>query len=87
MGISVPPEKNTSIKYITQNKKLTEILNREELILLSILDPISSKLPDSVTKNWLSVKTAYSISREFCLNMHRKREKLYDEKDNMDKIT
>ena len=68
-------------QYTTQNSKLSEILNNEELIMLSILDPVSSKLPETVIRNWLSVKTAYSISREFCYNMHRKREKLYQEMD------
>jgi hypothetical protein len=68
-------------QYITQNGKLSEILNNQELIMLTILDPLSSKLPETVTKNWLSVKTAYSISREFCYNMHKKRDKLYQDLD------
>jgi hypothetical protein len=71
-------------QYISQNNKLGEILNNEEMIMLTILDPVSSKLPEAVTKNWLSVKAVYCISREFCYNMHRKREKLYKD---MEKVT
>jgi hypothetical protein len=64
-------------QYISQNKKLGEILNDKERIMLTILDQVSSKLPEVVAKNWLSVKAVYSISREFCYKMCRKKEKLY----------
>ena len=66
-------------QYIAQNSKISEILNNEELIIQTILDPVSSKLPEIVRKNWVSVKTAYTLSRQFCSNLHRKREKLYSE--------
>ena len=51
---------------------------------MTILDPVSSKLPEAITKKWLSIMAVYSISREFCYNMHRKREKLYKD---MEKVT
>jgi hypothetical protein len=52
------------------------------MIMLTILDLVSSKLPEAVTKKWLSVKAVYCISREFCYNMHRK-----EKNKDMEKVT
>ena len=65
-------------QYLEQNKFISEILDVEDKILLSILDPLSSKLPDSVTKSWLSPNHVYKLSRQLCFNIHSKRKKLYD---------
>ena len=66
-------------QYILQNSRISEILNDEELIIQTILDPVSSNLPEIIRNNWVSVKTAYTLSRQFCYNLHQKREKLYSE--------
>ena len=66
-------------KFFSQNKNISKLLNNEDLIILSILDPLSSKLPESVVRNWLSPKQVYKFSRQFCYNLHRKREKLYSD--------
>ena len=68
-------------QFVKKNKKLSEILDSEDMLILSILDPLSSKLPESVTKNWDSAKDVYKISRQFCWNVHKKREKLYKDFD------
>ena len=70
-------------QYILQNKSISEIFQNEDQMILSILDPLSSKLPGNVTKNWLSPNSAYKLSRQFCYNMHRKRDKLYQEEDKL----
>ena len=46
-------------------------------MMLSVLDPLHSKLPENVSKGWQSSKKAYENSRNFCFNMHKKRDKLY----------
>ena len=63
-------------QHLNQNKFLSEIFYNEDQLVLSILDPLSSLLPDSVTNNWMSPKLAYSMSRLFCYNIHKKRDKL-----------
>ena len=68
-------------RFVENNKKISEILENETLIMLSILDPLHSKLPESISRGWQSGKIAYEISRKFCFNMHMKREKLYKECD------
>ena len=68
-------------QYFTQNGNLSDILTNEDLIVQMILDPVSAKLPETLKNNWVSVKTAYSLSRQFCYSIHRKREKLYKEVD------
>jgi len=51
--------------------------------MIMILDPLSSKLPDDITMNWSSATAAYEISRKFTYRMHLKREKIYNEVDNI----
>ena len=68
-------------KFVNINPHVGEVLGKEKLIMMMILDPLNTKLPEDLTKNWSSVKEAYKLSRSFIYNMHRKREKFYDTKD------
>ena len=68
-------------KYVGLNKHVTSVCDDEQQLIISILDPLSSKLPDLVTSNWTSVKEVYSLSRKFIYRMHLKREKIYREID------
>ena len=68
-------------QYFSQNCNISDILTNEDIIMQMILDPVSAKLPDTLKNNWVSVKTAYRLSRQFCYNIDRKREKLYNEVD------
>ena len=64
-------------KLMTSNKSIGVILNNEDNMVISILDPISSKLLQPVRQGWDSVNNAFSLSRKFCSDIHRKREKIY----------
>ena len=68
-------------KLLEINGKIAQTFENENQILISILDPVSSKLPEAVRQGWTSVNTAYEISRQFCYDMHRKRDKFYKELD------
>ena len=68
-------------QYFSQNCNISDILTNEDIIMQMILDPVSAKLPDTLKNNWVSVKTAYRLSRQFCYSIDRKREKLYNEVD------
>ena len=76
-----PYYQNIREEYLPQlimlNPHISQILNNEKQLILSILDPISSKLPLTVKDSWSSVKGAYEVSRKFCSDMHRKRDKFY----------
>ena len=63
------------------NTHLSSILDKQEQVILSILDPVSSKLPENVRKGWTSVNQAYGLSRKFCSDMHQKRESFYNNLD------
>ena len=65
--------------YIQMNNKVLEIANDETLLVISILDPLSSKLPEQIIKNWSSVSQVYEVSRKFCYRMFLMREKIYKE--------
>ena len=66
-------------KLVLMNPSYKEIFNDESQLMISILDPISSKLPKNYVNNWSSVTSAYELTRMFCWNMHNKREKLYSD--------
>ena len=68
-------------KFVLMNSSCSDVMNDENYAILSILDPISCKLPKNFVNSWSSVKSAYAVSRQFCWNLHRKREKLYSEND------
>ena len=68
-------------KFIEINKNISLTFENENEILICILDPVSSKLPENVIKGWTSVTRAYELSRQFCFDMHRKREKHYKDMD------
>ena len=55
------------------NNKLAEICDEENLLVISILDPLSSKLPHSITANWSSVTGAYEVARRLCYKIHSKK--------------
>jgi hypothetical protein len=69
-------------KFIQMNNKLPEICDNENLLVISILDPLSSKLPHSLTANWTSVSGVYEVARKLCYRIHSKREKIYKDLDN-----
>ena len=62
--------------YLMMNRNVTSICDSEKQIIICILDPLSSKLPDLVTSNWNSVRDVYQLSRKFTYRMHLKREKI-----------
>ena len=64
------------------NNKLAEICDEENLLVIFILDPLSSKLSYSITANWSSVTRAYEVARKLCYRIHSKREKIYMDLDN-----
>jgi hypothetical protein len=68
-------------QYLQMNNNVLSICDNQQLVLLSILDPLSSKLPEIITKNWSSVSAVYELSRKFIYRMHLKREKIYKEID------
>ena len=69
-------------KFLNMNTQLVQISDYEKLLVISILDPLSSKLPETITSSWSSVSGVYALSRQFCHRIHSKREKIYLELDN-----
>ena len=57
-------------KYMLKNNHISETLTNEDLIIQFILDPLSSNLPETVRTGWDSLKEIYSMSRNFCYNIH-----------------
>ena len=68
-------------KFYEINRNISLTFENENQILICILDPVSSQLPDEVIKGWTSVSRAYELSRQFWYDMHRKREKYYKDLD------
>ena len=68
-------------QYVQMNTNVLSICDNQQLVLVCILDPLSSKLPKTITNNWSSVSGVYELSRKFIHRMHLKREKIYKEID------
>ena len=62
-------------KLMEINPHISDLFGKEELLMMMILDPLNSKLPDRITKCWTSSKKANELPRRFYYNMHRKIEK------------
>ena len=39
-------------KYIEMNRNVTQVAEDETMLMISIFDPLSSKLPANITSNW-----------------------------------
>ena len=65
-------------KFILSNSQITSLLDNEVALVISILDPESTLLPETVRSNWESSKTIYALSRDYVYNIHKKFEKYYD---------
>ena len=67
-------------RFIQMNNKISSILGDENNLVISILDPLSAKLPVEVSEN--SVTDIYKLARKFCYRVHSKRATIYEDLDN-----
>ena len=69
-------------KFVPQlfrsNSNVSSLLQNEDALMISILDPESSLLPDEVRFNWDSTTDIYELSRNYVYNIHKKYEKFYE---------
>ena len=63
-------------KITFENPNLALFCTSPEIIILSIMDPESSLLPENIKLGWKSTQNIYELTRNFLFNIHRKREKL-----------
>ena len=72
-------------QFLTQvtflNPGIISFSNNTDILLISILDPESTKLPVEIQDSWKDIDSMYEKSRQFCWNIHRKREKILQSKD------
>jgi hypothetical protein len=64
------------------NINLMKYSNDVDVLLTSFLDPESPKLPDDIRNNWKSLDNVYNISRNYCYNIFKKREKIQESLEN-----
>ena len=67
-------------KFIVANPKVARLAGNEAALMISILDPESSLLPEEIRFNWESSTGIYALSRDYVYNVHNKFEKFYDVK-------
>ena len=69
-------------KFVPQrfrnNPNVSSLLQNEDALMISILDPESSLLPEDVRFNWESTTDIYELSRNYVYNIHKKYEKCYE---------
>ena len=64
------------LKYIEMNRNVTQVAVDETMLMISIFDPLSSKLPANITSNWSSVVGVYNLSRNFVIECRRREKKV-----------
>ena len=65
------------LQFILRNTRISRLLGNEVALMISILDPESSLLPEDVRYNWDSSLKIYSLSCDNVYNVHRKFDKFY----------
>ena len=65
-------------KFLLANPRISSIFGNETALIISILDPESSLLPEEIRFNWHSSSDIYRVSRDYVFNVHRKLEKFYE---------
>ena len=65
-------------KFILSNPRVVTLGDDETALLISILDPESSLLPEDIRHNWESSTAVYAWSRDFVYNVHNKFKKFYE---------
>ena len=66
-------------KFFLSNPEVVSLTNNETALLISILDPESSLLPEPIRHGWESSTNIYTLSRDYAYNVHKKLEKFYAE--------
>ena len=67
-------------QFVLANPKVASLADNETALIISILDPESSLLPEEIRYNWESSNKIYALSRDYVYNVHRKFEKFYNKK-------
>ena len=60
---------------IKLNTKLGKYLTNDQIMIVTFLDPESPSLPSDVSDGWTDLSQVYQFCRDFCWNIHAKREK------------
>ena len=65
-------------KLFLSNPKVSSLLQNEAALMVTILDPESTVLPDDIRCNWDSSANIYALSRDYVYNVHNKYLKYYE---------
>ena len=57
------------------NNNLGKYLTNDQIMIVTFLDPESPSLPSDVSDGWTDLSQVYQLCRDFCWNIHAKREK------------
>ena len=66
-------------KFITDitnlNTNLPKYSDNEFIMIVTFLDPQSPSLPSDISEGWTDLPLVYQLCRDFCWNIHAKKEK------------
>ena len=66
------------IKFVEACPNIAYYRSDLKLLLLALLDPFSTFLPDNIKESWSKSEVAYELSRNYFFDLHKKREKLIE---------
>ena len=65
-------------KFVDSNSTLENIRENSLLFLISLLDPLSPKLPEDVRRGWVDIDATYELSRNYFSAIHKRRQKFIE---------
>ena len=72
-------------KFVQSCPNIKNYLEDITFLLVILLDPFSSKVPDQVKESWTNKNEAYSLTRNYFYDIHKKREKIMENIENSNK--
>ena len=59
-----------------QNASIAKYLDNDKISIVTFLDPESPSLPCEISEGWRDISKVYQLCRDFCWNIHAKKEKI-----------
>ena len=69
--------RQTFVSELTEiNANIKKYLDNDKISIVAFLDPESPSLPREISEEWTDIPKVYQLCRDFCWNIHAKKEKI-----------
>ena len=68
-------------KFTEACPNISKYLSNPKVLLVALLDPFSPLVPNDLNNGWRNKDEAYKLSRNYFYDLHKKREKINEDKN------